>query len=205
MTSENNKTSQKFISPDALSDGKVLVTLKKSYLEEKNENNLLALISCFSDSILLVPMNKGDENEKVSDMLPRIIKDKNGKNLLPVFSQDAQIPDEKKDEATYIPIEAMTCIEMAHSIENSSGIILDAFTEPVVFPFNVIDASYDIASRLRSENEEGEPAGYYLYHNHEHEHDHHHDHNHHHHHPHHQHHHCDESSCVHCKIDYDKK
>ncbi|MDO4393312.1 MAG: SseB family protein [Bacillota bacterium] len=143
-----------------LEDGHVLVALKSRFAEEKNQENLVALLKCMKDSKVIVPMRiemseedaarienaaDGEEietNEEIK-MVPEILQAKE-KNFFPMFSQIGQIPKEFGTSHNLMSMPTVEALDMAHQIENLDGIVLDAFSKSVAMPFITADQIYSI-------------------------------------------------------------
>ncbi|MDD4690608.1 MAG: SseB family protein [Eubacteriales bacterium] len=119
------------------------------------------------DSQIIVPMNvmmsKVDEemfmNVKVADevsthdnirLKPDILQ--NGENFFfPIFSSAEQIPEDYGSHFSAINLSVLQCIEMAKSYEKVCGLVLDAFTEPMVLEYAIADLIPQFEIRLAPE------------------------------------------------------
>ena len=143
-----------------LENGDVLVALKSRFAEEKNQENLIALLKCMKDSKVIVPMRiemseedaarienatDGEEIETRDEikMVPEILQDKE-KRFFPMFSQIGQIPKEFGTSHNLMSMPTSEALDMAHQIENLDGIVLDAFSKSVAMPFVTADQIYTI-------------------------------------------------------------
>ena len=143
-----------------LENGDVLVALKSRFAEEKNQENLIALLKCMKDSKVIVPMRiemseedaarienatDGEEIETRDEikMVPEILQAKE-KRFFPMFSQIGQIPKEFGTSHNLMSIPTSEALDMAHQIENLDGIVLDAFSKSVAMPFVTADQIYTI-------------------------------------------------------------
>lgn len=135
--------------------------LKIGFLNNPNRETLANLLGALKESALFIPMSiemdksdrekflkgkKGDviQTEHDMKMKPDILRDKDGKLFLPVFSNQAQIPQDYARKFSQISFPTIQCIQMAHATPNLSGLVLDAFTEPFVMPFDVADVLLNI-------------------------------------------------------------
>ena len=143
-----------------LENGDVLVALKSRFAEEKNQENLIALLKCMKDSKVIVPMRiemseedaarienatDGEEIETRDEikMVPEILQAKE-KRFFPMFSQICQIPKEFGTSHNLMSMPTSEALDMAHQIENLDGIVLDAFSKSVAMPFVTADQIYTI-------------------------------------------------------------
>lgn len=143
-----------------LENGDVLVALKSRFAEEKNQENLIALLKCMKDSKVIVPMRiemseeDADRIENATDgeeietrdeikMVPEILQAKE-KRFFPMFSQIGQIPKEFGTSHNLMSMPTSEALDMAHQIENLDGIVLDAFSKSVAMPFVTADQIYTI-------------------------------------------------------------
>ena len=143
-----------------LENGDVLVALKSRFAEEKNQENLIALLKCMKDSKVIVPMRieMSEEDaariENATDveeietrdeikMVPEILQAKE-KRFFPMFSQIGQIPKEFGTSHNLMSMPTSEALDMAHQIENLDGIVLDAFSKSVAMPFVTADQIYTI-------------------------------------------------------------
>lgn len=153
-----------YIDAKALESGEVLLYLKRSFLEKRSTETLIPVLSCLRDSQVIVPMNvtmsKEDEemfmNVKAGDtvktsgqirMKPDILQ--NGENFFfPMFSNAEQMPEDYRAHFSTINLSVLQCIQMAKSYEQVCGLVLDAFTEPLVLEYELADIVARMESRL---------------------------------------------------------
>lgn len=156
---------EKYIDPKKLEDGKVLVYFKHKYLEESTEDNIYPLLACLRDSQVLVPMNvtmsEEDEamfkNADVGDLLQskddiRLIPDilqSDDKYYFPMFSNKEQMPEDYANHFSIITLPVVQCIEMAKNIDNLNGLVIDAFTDPMVIKFDLADVILKMESSVK--------------------------------------------------------
>ena len=156
-----------YIDAKALESGTVLLYLKHSFLKKRSSETLFPVLSCLRDSQVIVPMNvimsKEDEemfqNLKAGDTVstredirlkPDILQ--NGEHFFfPMFSNAEQIPKEYGTHFSTINVSVLQCIEMAKSYKHASGLVLDAFTEPLVLEYEIADIIPQLESRLAPE------------------------------------------------------
>ena len=161
------------VSPDTLENGRVLCCLKLRFLEDiGNREAMMAILSCLRDSSVWVPcqvqMAEEDlarfQTAKVGEIVttqnetrlaPDTLRDKGGNLYFPIFSQKEQIPEAYGAHFSLISLPALRCLSMAHGMEGVIGLVLDAFTQPLMLPFQVVDLLPELPSHLEGE----EPAG----------------------------------------------
>lgn len=146
--------------PDGtLGDGAELVLLKLEYLRTRTDRSLFALLDALQGSVVLVPCtaSAASENDKrpsggsVRDgsetrLRPEFVTAPNGKRWFPIFSQRNQIPDSANGRYSFIKMYVSQCVELARSAKNLEGLVLDAFTKPVLLPFRVLDAASKLSA-----------------------------------------------------------
>ena len=142
------------IDPSVLEDGSVLLDLKKAYLEDDSEENLYALLSCLRDSEVVVPVSSDAEGV----VAPDILQGPDRNLYFPVFSQEAQIPEDYDESSTGVRLPMLRCIRLAHESQGTSGLVLDAFTDVLMLPFELADLIPRIPSRLEHPAEAVAPA-----------------------------------------------
>lgn len=158
-----------YMDSKTLEDGKILLYLKHNFFKSQNEDSLFAVLSCLRDSQVIVPMNatlsKKDEemflDAKVGDTVsshndirlkPDILQ--NGdKFFFPMFSNKEQIPEGYRSNFSTVNLSVLQCIEMGKSYEKTSGLVLDAFTEPMIIEYELADLITKFESRIDPEKE----------------------------------------------------
>ncbi len=158
---------KKDIDKKTLESGKVLLYLKHDFLSNRCQETLFPLLSCLRDSNVIVPVNitmsdfdrkqfinsKQGDTVTISDEMrckPDILK--NGDSFFfPMFSNEEQIPEEYGHNFSKIVLSVLQCIKMAKNYEHVCGVVLDAFTEPLVLEYNIADLIPQFESRLKSD------------------------------------------------------
>ncbi len=125
------------IDPAVLEDGSVLLDLKKAYLEDDSEENLYALLSCLRDSEVVVPVSSDAEGV----VAPDILQGPDRNLYFPVFSQEAQIPEDYDESSSGVRLPMLRCIRLAHESQGTTGLVLDAFTDVLMLPFELAGAA----------------------------------------------------------------
>lgn len=157
-----------YINPETLQNGNVLLYLKHSFIEKKSGEAMLPLLCCLRDSQVIVPMNAIISDEDINSLMgakkgdiltnkndirlkPDILQ--NGKQFLfPMFSNEGEMPEDYASRFSSINMNVVDCIKMAKSYKKVSGIVLDAFTDPVILPYSIADMILEIESRLPSQS-----------------------------------------------------
>lgn len=132
------------VTKEALENGEILIYLKKEFLKNQTEDNLIPLMSCLHDSVVLIPMNPPKNN--VSNPKPDILQ--NGQSFyLPVFSQEQQYGDSYKNNFNFVKKPFLECIQEARNI-NADGLVLDPFTEHMIISFDIAEIIEVMPSQL---------------------------------------------------------
>lgn len=157
------------VNPETLENGKVLCYLKLRFLEDiGDEQAMTAFLTCLRDSNVWVPCRIGMEAEdleqfqkaKTGEMIttqnetrlePDILQTKVGELYFPIFSQREQIPEEYGAHFSLLSMPALRCLSMAHAIQDVEGLVLDAFTRPLMIPFQIADSLPEFPSRLAAQ------------------------------------------------------
>ncbi len=149
-----------FIDPEELADGKVLLYLKNRFRSNTIRENVIPMLGCLRDSVVFVPLKESPRGTLPGRRpQPDLLAAPDGGRFLPVFSQREQIPPDYAESFVIAPMNAMDCLSLAHAEENVLGLVLDAFTEQVILPFEIADAMEDFPSRLRPQAERTPASG----------------------------------------------
>lgn len=156
-----------FIDPEILKNGNVLLLLKQRFIENRSVETIFPLLCCLRDSQVIVPVNvtmsKEDEemflHAKKGDtvttsgnirMKPDILQ--NGDAFFfPMFSNAEQMPEDYAAKFSNINMSVPQCIKMAKTYDKVIGLVLDAFTDPVVLEYQLADIIPRLESRLKPE------------------------------------------------------
>lgn len=156
---------ERYIDPSVLENGKVLLSLKQDFINERTRPNVIALLGCLRDSCVWVPVSMalsgrdqealmgvkaGDtwENQDQIRLRPDILETPDQKRWFPIFTQREQIPEEYARNFSIARISALRCLELANSMEGIEGFLLDAFTAPLALPFAIVNIMTELESRL---------------------------------------------------------
>lgn len=154
-----------------LEDGKLLLYLKRRFLQLQTRDALLPVLNCLRDSIVIVPIQitlSPEDHEKLmaadgsmpvkfsqkTPFKPDILQN-DGRSYFPIFSNPAQLPPEYAEQFSTIELPVLQCIEMANRIGNLDGLVLDAFTEPMLIHNEAAKLIPKFKSHLRA-NESAE-------------------------------------------------
>lgn len=144
------------ITREMLADGNVLISMKRRVLSDYSNENMVSFLICLRDSTVYVPLNmkmssrdeekfknakEGDEVECEDEvhLSPDIFKTDDDSKFFPIFSQREQIPQEYAKSFSIMPFSVTECLQMAHSIDGVSGVVVDPLSEAVPLPFDVAD------------------------------------------------------------------
>lgn len=154
------------ISRETLASGNVLRYLVKLFNDNGTEENFISVLRCLRDSKVWVPCSMkmsdadsqkfsgasvGDVVQSTNDisLTPDILA--NGDNLFfPTFSGIEQMGEEYSSRFSKIELHFLDCISMAREKEGLSGIVLDAFTQPII----IAEEIFSFIEQLPSEIEE---------------------------------------------------
>ncbi len=140
------------VTRETLADGNMLRYLKNRFMNDRSQDNLISLLACLRDSVVLVPMNIAGDSEGVNPVpvryRPELLRGPDGGLYFPVFTQKETIPETFESNFTWTPVEAVQCVRMAHSENGITGLVIDAFTEVLTMPMNVADLIEKIPSSL---------------------------------------------------------
>lgn len=164
MKSEVIMMAENGITRETLESGRVLLALKRHFIEKSSKENLFALLSCLRDSMVIVPITvtmsdvdevaflnakKGDTvtTEESVRLKPDIMIQ--GEDLyFPMFTNADQMPEDYVGFST-LEISVVQCIDLAKGMGDLTGLVLDPLTEEtVIIPFDLADVILQIESRL---------------------------------------------------------
>ena len=151
---------------DVLKDGAVLKELAHRFIDNPSVETIGPVISCLIDSSYLqVPMNlimtdedkellkkvnTGDTFHLNNDvrMRPDYLQDPETEKLyFPIFSSVEEAGEDYSKHFSWINLDIDTCIDFVEHNENCSGILLNAFTTPIV----IEDELYNILKKKMKE------------------------------------------------------
>lgn len=153
------------IKPEFLEDGNVLLNLKSQFLEKRDAQSLSAVLAVLRDSVIIIPAtlvfsdvdkdkfinsSSGDEiaNEGDIHIKPDILKGPEDVLYFPIFSQREQIPDDYLKDLSTVRVPLLHAVEMAHGFEGVCGLVLDAFTDALILPYELADTIKQYPSHL---------------------------------------------------------
>lgn len=159
------------VSKEELKDGKILNELIQRFVNEPKGENLYPVLLCLVDSDVQVPMNaiiseedaEAMKKSKVGDELslqnelrfrPDWLQDPNTQKLyFPIFSTIKDATEDYSKNFSWMNMDIDTCINFADDNKDCSGIILNAFTTPIVIEGDI----YKILKDLLEEERKPEP------------------------------------------------
>lgn len=153
------------VNEEVLRSGKILIYLRDQFLANRSKETLFPLLNCLRDSKVIVPVSmamskqdaekfaksKAGETVTASGPIrfrPDILK-KGEKCFLPMFSNKEQIPANYRENFSTISVSVLQCLEMAKKNQKICGLVLDAYTKPVVLEYPVADLIPKFESKLK--------------------------------------------------------
>lgn len=151
---------------EVISNGDILLWMKNQFVLENTAENFTTMLCFLRNTSVVVPvrvnlskhdkkkLDGAEKGERVSNddpvhMIPDILKNPDGKKYFPVFSCEKQMPDDYRKDFSNAVIPFMECVaSFEESKDNLDGIVLDAFTVPVILNRDIIE----IAKKLPSNN-----------------------------------------------------
>lgn len=151
-----NKAYEKY---EDLADGAALIALKKEYLKKRDAESLVSLLSCLKESFVHLPMTvvmsdrdrqhlaqaakEHTLNSFVAEdevrMRPEVLTSPDGRRYFPVFSAKSMLPKDMEEGISVFEEAMPNCIAMAKAMSGLNGIVLDAFCDPMIIPFDVAE------------------------------------------------------------------
>lgn len=128
-----------------------LEELVKQYMDEKNADNLNALIEELRKCRLLVPANINEEKKPV----PCMLNSKEKGMYFPVYTALKQIPQSPRSEAIinmpYLAVNEMT----AQQQENLGGVAINPFTDNLIFKMPLVLRIQEVEKKRRELAKQG--------------------------------------------------
>ena len=128
-----------------------LEELVKQYTDEKNADNLNALIEELRKCRLLVPANINEEKKPV----PCMLNSKDKGMYFPVYTALKQIPQSPRSEAIinmpYLAVNEMT----AQQQENLGGVAINPFTDNLIFKMPLVLRMQEVEKKRRELAKQG--------------------------------------------------
>ena len=128
-----------------------LEELVKQYMDEKNADNLNALIEELRKWRLLVPANINEEKKPV----PCMLNSKDKGMYFPVYTALKQIPQSPRSEAIinmpYLAVNEMT----AQQQENLGGVAINPFTDNLIFKMPLVLRIQEVEKKRRELAKQG--------------------------------------------------
>lgn len=156
-------------SKEELKNGKILNELIQMFMKDPKGETLFPVLLCLVDSDLQVPMNLilsdedmdklqnvevGEELSLDNDLRMRpdwLQNPETNKLYFPIFSTIEEAGKEYSDHFSWINMDIDTCINMADDNKECSGLILNAFSTPIVIEDAILDTLKEILKKERYE------------------------------------------------------
>ena len=159
-----------YVTREMLESGETLLSLKNTFLEEQSGGNFMAMLACIMDSVVWVPgklVFSDDDLSKIvsgqigetlrnSDAIrfvPTLFGTDEGGRFYPMFSNEAQIPQEFSDSNSLVAMTGAECIRRARGSKNAAGVVLDPLTQVCTMPMNYVELIDKLQSRLSPEDQ----------------------------------------------------
>ena len=160
-----------YVTREMLEGGETLLQLKNTFLGEQNGGNFMAMLACIMDSVVWVPgklvlsdddMNQiigghvGDvlRNSEAIRFVPTLFGTEEGGRFYPMFSSEAQIPQDFSDSNSLVAMTGAECIRRARNSKDAAGVVLDPLTESCTMPMSYVELIDKLQSRLSPEQQE---------------------------------------------------
>ena len=127
-----------------------LEELVKQYTDEKNADNLNALIEELRKCRLLVPANINEEKKPV----PCMLNSKDKGMYFPVYTALKQIPQSPRSEAI-INMPYLAVNEMTAQQENLGGVAINPFTDNLIFKMPLVLRIQEVEKKRRELAKQG--------------------------------------------------
>lgn len=140
-----------------LKNGEVLTALIENYWAETTESSLSAVFSCIRDSIFVVPhyaVNKegviiqGSEADEEAVLVPDVLENE-GYAFFPVFSNEEKITGDYESKVKKVEMNFLEVIDLAKSMPDIAGIVIDAFTAPYILEKEMYDVVASLPSKIK--------------------------------------------------------
>ncbi|MBQ1388289.1 MAG: SseB family protein [Clostridia bacterium] len=153
------------ITPEMLKDGTVLCGLVIRFINNRNHENMFALLSCLRDSNVFVPCEvnmdgrdldiggKGDNpiifpvHHKMQ-IKPQLYKATNGGVYMPFYTRQENAKPSELRGASLINLPYLQLVGMLHDNEACTGFVVDPKLYNVVLDQDAIRVSAELPSRL---------------------------------------------------------
>lgn len=153
------------ITAESLADGSVLTLLIMRFNGMQTEENLMSVLQCLRDSHVWAPMSllvkddetnmlreakEGDKFEKTEEvpMTPKLLTDDDGEFYLPVFSHPTRFRNEFGEDVSRVHIPFIQCVDMALALDNVQKINVNAFTDNLILPKELLEIIKDLPSSI---------------------------------------------------------
>jgi hypothetical protein len=155
---------------EELKDGKILNQLIQRFLNDSKIETFYPILLCLIDSDVQVPMNLiiSDEdaetmkNSKVGDTVslkndarfrPDWLKSEQSNKLyFPIFSTIEDATEEYSKNFSWMNLNIDTCLNFVENNKDCSGLILNAFTTPIVIEGEILELLKETLKETREKN-----------------------------------------------------
>ena len=153
------------VTAEALKNGDVLCALIVRFMKNRNEQNMISLLSCLRDSNVFMPgevavSGKGIIADQpiypaVQNVVikPKMMKAVDGYYYVPLFSREINAKAGKLKNFSLVNLPYLKCVDMLEQLDNCSRFVIDPFLYNFVLTENLIDISKQIPSRLDKNNQ----------------------------------------------------
>ncbi len=154
---------------EELKDGKILNELIQRFINDPKGEALFSILYCLIDSDVQVPMNAimseedkdsfknckaGDEISLKNELRlkPDLLKNESTNKLyFPIFSTIKDATEEYSKNFSWINMNIDTCVNFVDNNKDCSGLILNAFTTPIIIEGEIYKALKERLKEVRSE------------------------------------------------------
>lgn len=176
MKKNNSADNSKNTAPDrvqfakeALKSGEVLSALVLRFLNNRNKENMLSLLSCLRDSSVWIParIKTADGTDpqipKLADstaifpakqsliIKPQIYKASDGTLYMPIYSRRENMKKEYIQDFAAVNVPYFKCLQMLDGMQNCNRLVLDPHLYNVPIDESLIDITKKLPSRLPKE------------------------------------------------------
>ena len=167
---EKTSGEQPIITPEMLRDGTVLCGLIVRFINNRSNENMMAVLSCLRDSNVFVPCTVNEGGSSVEAMAdnpvifpamqrleikPQLYRAKDGNAYLPFYSRRENARRQYLQGASLVNMPYLKAVEMLSSIEMCSRFVVDPHLYNVTLDEDLIKISTELPSRLSGVESDG--------------------------------------------------
>lgn len=119
--------------------------LLAAYQQENNVENLNKLLNCIVKCRVLIPANLSNKKQPI----PCVIKNKDGQNFLPIYTDKKQIPEHLKSPAVmnmpYLTVNHVAA-QKEHELE---GIVINPFSNNLIFKMALLQQVEEVEKKKK--------------------------------------------------------